>query len=109
MKPSNIIGQNIKKFREQKGIKQEVLAKQIGITKGRMSQIESGDCEELAINRINKIASTLDVDFFEIAGVHPQKKIGENNFGFTGLSDTHNISPELVKAIADELANRMSQ
>lgn len=72
-----------------------------------MSQIEKGDCEELAISRINKIAFLLEVDFFEIVGIHPQKLYGENNFGSTGLSGINNISPELIKAIADELANRI--
>ncbi len=41
MKPAEIIGKNIKSAREQKGVKQEVLAKVLGVGKSRMSQIEN--------------------------------------------------------------------
>jgi transcriptional regulator with XRE-family HTH domain len=66
MNPTQVIGHNIKLLREIKSIKQEILAKDIGISKGRMSQIENGDCGELTINRITKIANFLKTDFFEL-------------------------------------------
>lgn len=66
MTPLTIIGKNIKYFRQLKSIKQDTLAKHLGITKGRMSQIESGLCAELTLQRICKIAAHLEVDFFDI-------------------------------------------
>jgi transcriptional regulator with XRE-family HTH domain len=107
MKPTQIIGSNIKRIREQRGIKQETLAKQIGITKGRMSQIESGECDELSISRLAKIAGLLNVDFFEV--VTPLKVASDSN-GINGFNHTsNNLSLETIKAIANELVNRMSK
>lgn len=62
MNSLTLIGQNIKKYRELKLIKQESLAKHLGITKGRMSQIENGLCAELTLSRLQKIADYLNVD-----------------------------------------------
>jgi transcriptional regulator with XRE-family HTH domain len=70
MTPLTIIGENIKFFRVSKSIKQEILAKHLGITKGRMSQIEGGLCAELTLQRICKIAAYLEVDFFDILNKH---------------------------------------
>lgn len=110
MKPTEIIGSNIKTIREQKGIKQEVLAKYINISKGRMSQIEKGDCEELTINRINKIANYLQTDFFEITGNHPQHKNMNDNTDQIGFNDSNfKVSDEFIKALAEELVNRMNK
>ena len=66
MEPSKIIGQNIMTCREISGIKQEMLAKHLGISKGRMSQIENGECRELTINRLQCIASYIGTDFFTL-------------------------------------------
>jgi transcriptional regulator with XRE-family HTH domain len=110
MQAAQIIGSNIKKIREEKGIKQEVLAKHLGVTKGRMSQIEKGECDELNINRIEKIATPLQTDFFSIAGNNPQTVNINNSSNFSGFNGTHyNISPDLIKALADELVTRMSK
>lgn len=48
MEHAKIIGANIKSLRELNGVKQELLAKKLGVSKGRMSQIEHGDCHELS-------------------------------------------------------------
>jgi transcriptional regulator with XRE-family HTH domain len=110
MKASEIIGKNIKLFREQKGMKQEVLAKQIGITKSRLSQIESGDCGELFLNRIEKIAAILDVSFFDLTGNNTQNFSISNSSNFGGFYSIYNtITPELIKALADELVTRMQK
>jgi transcriptional regulator with XRE-family HTH domain len=110
MNPTEIIGSNIKKLREQKGIKQEVLARHLSINKSRMSQIEKGDCSELTLNRINKIAAFLNADFFEIAGNNPQSVNINHSTNCSGFNGTHyNVSPDLIKALADELVNRMNK
>jgi transcriptional regulator with XRE-family HTH domain len=63
MNPLKIIGGNIKKIREEKFIKQQTLAKQLGLTKGRISQIENGECAELSLQCLIKIAIYLETDF----------------------------------------------
>jgi transcriptional regulator with XRE-family HTH domain len=71
------IGQNIRKWRELKGIKQEQLAILIGITKGAMSNIEN-DKTDLSLHRIEEIAKHLEIEImllFEnpLDLIHPQK------------------------------------
>lgn len=108
MTPTEIIGKNIKTMRESKGVKQEVLAKHIGVTKGRLSQIESGDCGELYLNRIEKIANFLGVSFFQLIGAHSQNVSINNSPNSSGFYATHySIPPQLIKDLADELINRL--
>lgn len=110
MYPEKIIGNNIRKLREHKGVKIELLAKHLGLTKGRMSQIEHGECNELTISRIQKIAEYLDANYFEIAGHQPQYSDIGNSESYSGFYGNHyNISPELIRALADELAARMQK
>ena len=111
MKIAEIVGKNIKLYREQKGIKQEVLAKEIGISKSRLSQIENGDCGELFLNRIEKIANFLGVSFFDLTGNNMQSiNINNSTNCSSGFYATqYNIPPELIKALADELVNRMKK
>lgn len=66
MNSLTLTGQNIKKYRELKLIKQESLAKHLGITKGRMSQIENGYCAELTLSRLQKIADYLNVNISDL-------------------------------------------
>lgn len=107
MKPTQIIGSKIKLIREQQRIKQEALAKELGITKGRMSQIESGFCDELSINKLTKIAGLLNVDFFDV--VSPLKNLSENS-GIIGADfKVNNLSADSIRLLADELVNRMSK
>lgn len=91
MEPAKIIGRNIQIKREQKGIKQEMLAKHIGITKSRLSQIENGECEELSLSRVNKIAAYLQVGFFEIMFPNPQNVHINNSTNCSGFNGTHII------------------
>jgi transcriptional regulator with XRE-family HTH domain len=108
MLPEKIIGHKIKVIREQKGLKLELLAKHLGVSKGRVSQIENGQCCELTINRIAKIAQFLEVDFFEIISnkVHMFDATRENDFR-EYLNSQHAFSSEFIKKIVDELINRI--
>lgn len=109
MSPEEIIGYNIKRIRREKGMKIETLSKHLNITKGRMSQIENGNCKELTINRITKISELLKVDFFEITCFEPQNlKTIKNQHG--NLFETeYPITPEFVSAVIDEFAKRISK
>jgi transcriptional regulator with XRE-family HTH domain len=110
MKSAEIIGKNIQEIRIQKGVKQEVLAKHLGIGKSRMSQIESGNCEELSIKKLDKIAAYLQTDFFSITGNNPQNVHINNSTNCSGFNGTHNnITSEIITLLVDEIAKRMSK
>ena len=55
------IGQNIRKWRELKGIKQEQLAHHIGITKGALSNIENNKAD-VSLHWIEEIAKHLEME-----------------------------------------------
>ena len=56
------IGQNIRKWRELRGVKQDQLAHQIGITKGALSNIENNKAD-ISLHRIEAIAKCLEMEF----------------------------------------------
>ena len=55
------IGQNIRKWRELKSIKQEQLAIKLCITKGALSNIEN-DKTDIGLHRIEEIAKHLGIE-----------------------------------------------
>ena len=55
------IGQNIRKWRELKGIKQEQLALKLNITKGALSNIEN-EKTDVNLSRIEEIAKHLGLE-----------------------------------------------
>ncbi|MBK6379005.1 MAG: helix-turn-helix transcriptional regulator [Chitinophagaceae bacterium] len=59
------IGINIRKWRELKGIKQEQLANQLGITKAALSNIEN-DKTDISLHRIEDIARCLDLEVMKL-------------------------------------------
>ena len=60
-----LIGQNIRKWRELKGIKQELLALDIGITKAALSNIENNKTD-INLHRIEDIANSLDLETMKL-------------------------------------------
>ncbi len=56
-----LIGQNIRKWRDLKGIKQEMLATNLGITKSALSNIENNKTG-ISLSRIEDIARCLGLD-----------------------------------------------
>lgn len=62
----NVIGANIKYFREQTGLTQVQLSEQLQISISYLSKIEASGCtKSLSISVLNHIANTLDVDIKE--------------------------------------------
>lgn len=59
------IGLHIRKWRELKGIKQEQLANQLGITKAALSNIEN-DKTDVNLHRIEDIARCLDLEVMKL-------------------------------------------
>ncbi len=102
-----IIGSNIRRARRNQMVKIETLAKHLGLTKGRLSQIENGQCKEVTLNRLVKIATFLNTDFFEILGKSPQEDTAGETRGF---HETLNYFPQdLIGKLADQIAARISQ
>lgn len=59
------IGQNIRKWRMLKGIKQEHLAFKLGITKAALSNIEN-DKTDIGLHRVEAIARHLELDTMKL-------------------------------------------
>ncbi len=59
------IGTNIRKWRELKGIKQDRLATQLGITKAALSNIENNKTD-ISLHRIEQIANCLDLEVMKL-------------------------------------------
>ena len=59
------IGQNIRKWRELKGVKQELLAVDLGITKSALSNIENNKTG-IPLHRIETIAGSLGIETMKL-------------------------------------------
>lgn len=58
-----VIGSNIKYYREQAGLTQNQLSEQVGISISYLSKIEASGCNKsLSISVLNHIANKLDID-----------------------------------------------
>jgi XRE family transcriptional regulator, regulator of sulfur utilization len=60
-----LVGQNIKKWREFRGMKQEVLGKLLFISKAAISQMENGKTD-VTISRLEAISKALQLDFIQM-------------------------------------------
>lgn len=61
------LGENIKKYRKQKGLTQKILASKVGVTASTITKYEKGDLEP-SLDTIKKIANVLDVPMSTIIG-----------------------------------------
>ena len=55
------VSEKIRRIRDMKGISQDYVATQIGITQTNYSKIERGDAKEITIARLEKIAKVLEL------------------------------------------------
>lgn len=62
------VGQRIRQMREEKGVKQSELAKQIGVTKQNLYKYETGIIENISLPIIEKIAFALNCSSAYLAG-----------------------------------------
>ena len=73
MYTENVIGRNIRKYREEKGLSQSDLAKALGHTaKSAISKIENGHAMPRT-GKIKQIAAILGVEFSDIMGWKPSQ------------------------------------
>ena len=71
------IGENIEAIRKEKGIKQEVLAKQLGVSQGTYSGYLT-QTADIKYGKILAIANILNVSVVDII-TYPQKYVPESN------------------------------
>ena len=62
------VGQRIRQMREEKGVKQSELAKQIGVTKQNLYKYETGSIENISLPIIERIAFALNCSPAYLAG-----------------------------------------
>lgn len=93
--------ERIKRIRQSKGLKQETVAEEIGLTHGAYSKIERGETDPNTA-RLQDIAKVLKVnvtDFFDDAPVIKENK--NPNYGYASKSELDNLS-HLVHTLIKE-------
>ncbi len=94
------IGENVRIWRDIKGIKQEELAKRIGISPTTMSKIENNDEKEIKVSRLKDIAEALEIEVSQLM-VNPQQLFTFNNSpnsnGVYGTQHQHNVDKTMLE------------
>jgi len=62
----NMIGDNVKKFRNKKGLKQDGFARKADIPYTTLTKLESNVVKKLSVQTVEKIAKALDVSIEEL-------------------------------------------
>jgi len=70
-----ILGRNIMKSRQLKGLTQKELAKKVGLTSDTISKIERGKQENIGMRYLILIQGELDVAMEELFMVDPEAKV----------------------------------
>lgn len=108
---AKIISSNIIRLRENLGWNQSKLASEADITAAALSKIEKGDGRVPTIVVLNKIASALKVQPYEITGEEPQNlsEAAERNREFYRrwdiLESLSQKDQDLLKGMAERLKN----
>lgn len=96
----------VKAKREEANLKQEELAKMLGISTSAYSRLETGE-SEISLNKLEKIANALNLKPSDFIGTnHSQvNKLSKCVFTQTGISCTFTIhvTPEHLQEIRDLL------
>lgn len=106
MNVKEIIGQNIQRNREQKGMKQDTLAKLLNITPAALSQLETGKTDP-TVTRIEQVDNALEKNFYEIMG-SPNQVVSIHNSPNSCWNNSSVVAtePKLVEAVIG-LCNRV--
>ena len=70
-----ILGRNIKRYRQLKGLMQQELAKKVGLTKDTISKVELGKQENIGVKYLILIQEELDVAMQELFMEHHEEKV----------------------------------
>ena len=99
------IGENLRKIREIKGIKQESIAKQLGLTTNGYGKIERGETS-LNIKRLEEIAEILGVNALDIMQFDENVIFNINtmsNSAPNGTVNNYNLSTEERQFFAEQI------
>lgn len=106
---NKLLGTRMKDLRNARGITQEEIAEQIGISRQKYARIENGT-NSITLDILSKVASVLDVTVGDITKVLDQTPVVEYRAGLEGTS-TEKIFEMLDlfyanKHMYDKLQNR---
>lgn len=100
----NKIGNKIKLIREQRGLSQDNLAIELGITQPSYARLEKND-DRISITRLIHIAQLLKTNVAELVDEKPQKIINQQNSKNTyGNVDNINADKEHIQSLKEEIA-----
>lgn len=102
------LGSKIRFFREMKGLSQEALAHQLGITQQAYQKIESGSTK-LDVNRAEKIASELGIQLDFLLSFSPANHMYNCTLS-SGNGAIHNHTPqELIDSYKQQIEGLKSE
>jgi transcriptional regulator with XRE-family HTH domain len=102
------VGENIRIWRDLKGLKQVDLAKKIGISKEAMSNIETGESKP-NIERLEDIADALEIEVSQLL-TNPQQMFTFNNSPQSnGVIYGSNTQSNIDKDLLDRLVSVMEK
>ncbi len=99
------IGENIRAIRQLKGVKQEVLAKKLGIAQQNVSKMEKK--EKVSQKKLEEAAKVLGVTVETIKKFN-EKAIINNNLAFGDDNQVNHFNPvqEIISYFKDELSKK---
>jgi len=83
-----MVGQNIKRFREEKGFSQEQLAERLNVTRQAVSNWENGKTQP-DINTLHNIAGILEISIEELIYGEKQEKTVVHNHTHQHIDNKH--------------------
>lgn len=84
-----MIGENLKKFRREKGLSLRALAEKANISKSTLNDIENNNVKSSTINTLQKIADALEISLTELLDSHP---ITETKTKYKEWDETYNTN-----------------
>ncbi|MEZ4786849.1 MAG: helix-turn-helix transcriptional regulator [Flavobacterium haoranii] len=99
--------QNIKRIREQKGISQDYMAMELGISQSTYTKLERGEVN-LYVDRLLKIAKVLNIGLARIFDENANNSFNVNTYDTSSnfnqvIENQYNDSKELIKKLQNTL------
>ncbi len=96
------VGSNVRLWRERKQMKQQVLAKELGITGVALSNIENNKAD-ITISRLFQIAAVLEVKPSMLVSEDPMQYFVFNNCTNSNGIVNNNFPDEVIALVVDKL------
>ena len=99
---NDIIGKNIRKFRELKGYSQEYMANEMELTQASYAKLESNSTK-ISVERLFTIAKLLETDVADILELNKQtiyhQDIKEHSIGHQEVKNLHQDNKEVYEKL----------